>query len=121
MNIEKITDWTHKDVRIIDIRKNSKMYILLLDVEGVDTPVTVQSGIFDEQLVSYFMCDTQKISRDDILSVRWNMVLSKGYYIKIDKSAEATATKHFSSNSDKWFVSYLKVSGELGTFDTIYR
>lgn len=121
-NTLNLTDWTHKNVKIKDVRKNSKMYILQLEVGGVSEviTVTVQTDIFEEQLVSYYLCDASKLRREDILAVEWNMVLSKGYYIKIAKKG-LEDKKVFTGHEDKWFVSYLKVTGGLGTFDTIYK
>ena len=121
--IQDINDWTHKSVKIKDIRKNDKMYILLLEVDGkekIDTPVTVHSTIFNEQLTSYFMCGVDNLRREDIIGVTWNMVLTKGYFIKI-KDRNLIEVKQENTNPDKWYVSYLKVSGELSTFDTICR
>lgn len=119
MSVEKITDWTHKGVKILDIRKSNRMYILQLDVEhnkSLISPVTVEISILDNQLKPYYF-DQDKFTRNDILSVEWNMVLTKGYYVKVDSNGECIKTH--TSMPQKWYVSYLKVGGALSNFDNI--
>jgi len=131
-------DWTHKSIRITDIRKFNKLYLIKindpnalefkrnLDPNDLDksiekTPSSalfVKDIIFEERLKSYFLKDVSQISRADILSVFWNMYLTKGYYIKINERGEV---EQFNHDPEKWYVSYLEIDGDLGTFSSVYK
>ena len=67
-------DWTHKDVKITDIRKLSEFYIFtidgiseavlsqntkgrLIDVQTSKMALLVKSNIFEERLKTYFLKD----------------------------------------------------------------
>lgn len=118
--LENVSDWTHKNVRVKDIRKNDSMYILCLDIPNLDNPiVTILSNIFEEQLKTYFITSLENITRADILNLQWNMVLTQGYFIKLNKDGFVAKKEYKIPN--KWYVSFLKVRGELSTFDNIYK
>lgn len=117
-------NWTHIDVTIKDIRKLNKLYVLYTDISvsqmatGLPNigPVFVKDTIFEERLKSYFLKD--KISRDEILSVKWNFYVTKGYFIKINEIGDIEKFPH---DENKWYVSYLEIAGELGNFYSIYK
>jgi len=116
----KASDWTHKNVDILDIRKLKELYVLRVNDpmgEVIDTPLFVNNNIFEERLKSYFLRDMSKIDRRDILSVKWNMYITKGYYIKILENGEV---EKFHNDLKKWYVSYLEIVGLLGSFHSIY-
>lgn len=116
-------DWTHKNVILKDIRKISNAYILTIQAsadnesELLTQPLFVKDIIFNRILKSYFLKDVYKISREEILGVKWNLYLSKGFYIKI---SEKGITK-FEHDPNKWYVSFLEIAGTLGEFSSIYR
>jgi hypothetical protein len=122
-------DWTHKDVRISDIRKLSEFYIFTIESKKssdgcpaeseliIDTPLMVKDKIFEERLKPYFLKDAFRVSREEILSVYWNMYITRGYYVKIVKGH---ATK-FDMDPDKYYVSYLEIAGPLGSFCSICK
>ena len=68
-------DWTHKDVKITDIRKLSEFYIFTID--GISGALLVKSNIFEERLKTYFLKDANRVSREEILNARWNMFITK--------------------------------------------
>jgi hypothetical protein len=143
-------DWTHVGVKITDIRKLSKLYVLYTDisVEQIDNirasklgelpheisknstlntlygsefigPLFVSSKIFEDRLTPYFLKDVHRITREDILGVTWNMYITKGYFIKIDKDG---SIKEFPQlDKEKYYVSYLEIAGDLGTFHSVYH
>lgn len=115
-------DWTHFKVKIIDIRKLSKLYVIKINDpvlgERFSPPLFVKDVIFEERLKSYFLKDISQISREEILGVNWNMYITKGYYIKINERGEAD---RFSHDLEKWYVSYLEIDGPLGTFSSVCR
>lgn len=113
----RLADWTHKDVKLLDIRMFNKLYVLMIQDDVIKTPLFINSSIFEERLNSYFM--KTRYSRNDVLELTWNMHITKGYFIKIDQSGRIE--KFVQDNKDKWFVSYLEISGELGAFDSIYK
>lgn len=121
-------DWTHKEVRILDIRKLSEYYIFIIAQEdspikvnvigeGYYTPLLVKDKIFDERLKTYFLKDAHRVTRDEILDVKWNLFITQGYYIKIIKGE----IQKFPMDKDKCYVSYLEIAGSLGTFSSVYK
>lgn len=128
--LRDVKDWTHTNVRITDIRKLSEFYIFtigendnLLGVEEashgthIDAPLMVKDKIFEERLKPYFLKDAFRVSRDEILGVRWNMYITKGYYIKVSRGD----IQKYDMDPDKHYVSYLEIAGPLGTFNSICK
>lgn len=115
-------DWTHAGIQIKDVRKLSKLYVIkihnVISVDQIESPLFVKDTIFEERLKSYFLRDMSKISREDILDVRWNMYITKGYYIKVNEKGDVEKFPH---DPEKWYVSYLEIDGPLGTFCSVYR
>ena len=122
-------DWTHKNVSLLDIRKLNKLYVIKLEnqnilpsediqFEPITSSLFVNERIFEERLTSYFLKDISRISRDEIMNVRWNMYITKGYYIKLNESGEII--KH-NQDENKYYVSYLEIDGALGSFCSICR
>lgn len=109
-------DWTHKKVKITDIRKLNKLYVLT--IQGLSQPLFIKFNIFDARIKSYFLKDAYKVTRDEILSVEWNLYLTRGHYVKIDE--KGTLNK-FEQDKNKWYVSFLEIDGELSSFSSIYR
>lgn len=115
----KIIDWTHKDLNIIDIRKVNKLYVIVIDaIELPSTPLFVSDKIFEERLKSYFLKDGNKVTREEIMNVKWNMFITQNYYVKIDNQGNLTKFEH---GENKWYVSYLEICGPLGEFASIYK
>ena len=115
-------DWTHTLIQIKDIRKLNKLYVIKIhDVyanEQIESALFVKDVIFEERLKSYFLKDVSKITREEILSAKWNMYITKGHYIKI---SEKGMVEKFERDPEKWYVSYLEIDGPLGTFESIYH
>lgn len=110
MNIE----WTHKKVTITDVRKVKKFYVLTVDARGVEGPLFVDHSIFDSRLKSYYLRnpeDGSAFNRDDVTKVKWNMVITKGHFIKF-KNKEVEEIKR---DEDKFYISFLEIDGPLGT------
>jgi hypothetical protein len=115
MNIE----WTHKEVQIKDIRKVRKFYVISIDDKKITSPLFVQHDIFEGRLNSYYLrgsgsisskYDAGNITREEVLSVKWNMVINKGHFIKIVDGNEEPVYK----DEDKFYISFLEISGPLG-------
>jgi len=111
-------DWTHKEISITDIRKINNLYILSVDDKKVSPPLLVNEKIFNERLKLYFLKDAHRVPREEILSVKWNMYITKGYYIKIYAEDDV---KQFPMEENKFYVSYLEISGPLATFQSVYK
>lgn len=111
-------DWTHKEVSFTDIRKINNLYILSIDEKKIDSPLFVNEKIFNERLKLFFLKDPHRISREDILNVKWNLYITKGYYIKIHGEDDI---KKFPMDENKFYVSYLEISGPLATFQSVYK
>ena len=111
-------DWTHKEVSITDIRKINNLYILSIDDKKVNPPLLVNEKIFNERLKLYFLKDAHRVPREEILGVKWNMHITKGHYIKIYGEDDV---KEFPMDENKFYVSYLEISGPLATFQSVYK
>jgi len=116
--MEKIKDWTHKEVAITDIRKISSLYIISIDDKKITPPLLVSDKIFNERLKLYFLKDPFKVTREEILKVKWNMYITRGYYIKVYAENEI---KQFPMEENKFYVSYLEISGPLATFQSVFK
>ena len=130
--METVKEWTHHNVRITDIRKTSEFYIFTISVkddlgtigldsgakgEEISAPLMVKDKIFEERLKPYFLKEIHRISREEILSVRWNMYITQGYYIKISHGS----IRKYDMDPDKTYVSYLEIAGPLGTFQSVCK
>jgi len=115
-NFEK--DWTHKKVTITDIRKLYQLFIFTIDIVTIEGPLFVNEQIFYNVLKSYYMTLKEDFTRSQILDVKWNMYITKGYYIKITKDGYVDK---IDGDPNKNYVSYLEVDGYLGTFHSIYK
>jgi hypothetical protein len=121
----EVKDWTHKSVRMTDIRRLSEFYIFTIEsnlkgeVFNSDElhPLMVKDKIFEERLKPFFLKDSNRVTREEILSVRWNMYITKGYYVKISRG-EIT---RFPMDPEKHYVSYLEIAGPLGSFESILK
>jgi hypothetical protein len=111
-------DWTHKDVTITDIRKISNLYILAIDDSNIKPPLLVNEKIFNERLKLYFLKEPHKIDRNEILSVKWNMYITQNYYIKVNENEEIIK---YEQKDNKWYISYLEISGVLSDFSSVYN
>lgn len=115
--MEKLQDWTHKDVLITDVRKINNLYIIAIDDKKVTPPLLVNEKIFNERLKLYFLKDSHRVSREEILSVKWNMFITKGYYVKVVNNE----VQEFQMEPDKFYVSYLEIAGPLATFQSVCK
>lgn len=118
-------DWTHKAIKISDIRRLKDLYVISVNNKGlkgieVDTPLFVNRDIFEKRLESYFLQPASKITRDQVLSVDWNMYITKGYYIKFNSEGRIN---EYSENTDpdKYYVSFLEINGDLAEFKSVYK
>jgi hypothetical protein len=114
---EEVKDWTHEGVTITDIRKVNEFHIFMIETKDGEEigPLSVKSNIFEDRLKPYFLKDTHRISREEILGVKWNMYIKKGYYIKLHRGK---AYPH-EVDPNKHYVSYLEIAGPLGGFQSI--
>lgn len=115
--MDTIKDWTNKEVKITDIRKLSEFYIFTIDTGEVG-PLLVKSNIFEERLKTYFLKESHRVVREEILGVRWNMYITKGHYIKIQPTG---TIQTFEMDPNKYYISYLEISGPLGTIASVYK
>lgn len=109
-------DWTHFKVKITDIRLFNKLYIIYTDIEEVSAPLFINKTIFEDRLNNFFIGKEYK--REDILALEWNMYVTKDFYVKVD--GEGNLNK-IAGNTNKWYVSYLDVEGDLGEFSFVYK
>jgi hypothetical protein len=107
-----INDYTHKNKSILDIRlktgkKNDKFFSILID--GINSTLHVSYDIFNERIKSFFLGKSvEEISREDILKLKWNFIITQGYFYKITDRA---FMKQTSQNESKYFVSILEIVG----------
>ena len=110
--MESIIEWTHRGIQLTDIRKVKKFYILSVSDKKVRSPLFVDHNIFDTRLKSYFLADDlRKINRSDVLALKWNMVITQGYFLKYDASGRL---QEIYKDPDKFYISFLEIDGPLG-------
>jgi len=113
-------DWTHILVQTSDIRLLNKLYALYIHIDGKNTQgftVFVNKDIFEDRLNSYFL--GKSYDRNDVLNLEWNMFLTRGYFVKIGEDGHID--KYDQEDKNKYFISFLEVSGNLGTFSSVYK
>lgn len=111
-------EWTHPNVKITDIRKVRKFYIISIDDKKVISPLFVDHSIFEGRVNSYYLRgynDSQQkcasdMTREEVTDVKWNMVINKGFYIKLTDGKSEEIHK----DPDKYYISFLEIAGPLG-------
>jgi len=111
-------DWTHKDVTITDVRKISNLYIISIDDKKITPPLLINEKIFNERLKLYFLKEPHRVTREEILGIKWNMYITKGFYVKI---VSETEIKEFDMDENKFYVSYLEIAGPLASFQSVSK
>lgn len=106
-----MTDWTHKEITIKDIRKLKELYSILIDEN--DISFLVNETIFDERVNSYFLF--KPYTREQLLKLKWNMHITKGYFVKLYNGELIKKMQ----DSEKYYCSFLEISGDLATFNNI--
>jgi hypothetical protein len=106
----RITDYTHKRKRILDIRlkkgKSDEKFFAII-VEGINSTLYVNYDIFNDRIKSFFLGkNVEEINRYDLLNLEWNFIITQGYFYKITDKA---FIKQISNNKNKWFVSVLEI------------
>lgn len=102
-------DWTHIERKITDIRKVKQFYII--SVEHFETPLFVDHTIFEARIKSYYLRDTNSFTRQEVLDVKWNLVINLGFYHKLDREGQI---EKIEKKSDKFYLSFLEINGVLG-------
>lgn len=110
-------DWTHKNIKFSDIRKNNHLYILSIVIDSNIKVVTIKNDILIERLENYYLKPITEISRKEILDLEWNLYLTKGYYVKVHNDM----VEKFYQDPNKYYVSFLDISGVLGKFNVITK
>lgn len=108
-------DWTHRKIKITDIRKVKNFYVISVVDKKITSPLFVEHKIFEGRLKSYYLKnnhDTYQFNRNEVLDVDWNMVINKGYFIKIDSNDHV---EKIYKDKDKFYISFLEIDGPLGT------
>jgi hypothetical protein len=110
--MKNITDYTHKNVKIKDIRlktgKNNDKFFSIL-VEGIDNTLHISYDIFNERIKSFFLGKRiDEIDRSLLLTLNWNFIITQGYFYKVTDKA---FIKQESPNKNKFFVSILDIVG----------
>ena len=110
-------EWNVHNVQITDIRLLHKLYALNLFIGGEDVPVFINRNILEDRLDGYFLGGNY--TRDEVLLLRWNLYMTKGYFIKIDSSGKIE--RFDQEDKSRYYVSFLEVGGPLGTFASVYK
>jgi len=108
--------WTHKSVTIQDIRLFNKLYVIYTNAMRIESPLFINKNIFEDRLNSYFL--GKVCTREEILSLKWNMYITQDYYVKVDGAGNINKIP---GTKDKWYVSYLDIEGPLGEFSFVYK
>lgn len=111
-------NWTNKEVKFRDIRLQKDFYIITLlnesyscdEISDVDKDklinIKVNSNILNTRLNEYFFNEPEKIKRDIILGLKWNLVLTQGFFYKVSNSEYLQVNK----DPEEWYISFLEVA-----------
>jgi len=117
--METINNYTHTDVRIKDIRlkkgKNNKddFFAIQISSPGINV-VFVNYNIFNDRVKSFFLGkDVNEVPRNELLSLRWNFIITSGYYLKI---VAKNQFEKLPGTPEKQYVSVLDVAGPISEF-----
>jgi hypothetical protein len=104
--------WSHNKVLINDIRKVKNFYILSID--EVENSIFVEKTIFESRVNSYYLRDNSaSISRNEVLNMKWNMLITKGFFYKVERD---TKPEQIWRDADKYYISFLEIDGPLGMY-----
>lgn len=107
-------DWTHRKLGISDVRKVKNFYVISVNDRKITSPIFVDHNIFEGRLKSYFLKNNMNdVSREDVLNLKWNMVINKGFFVKYTQYGE---TEEIHKDPNKFYISFLEVDGPLGTY-----
>lgn len=116
--METITDYTDKNITITDIRlkkgrkKGDDFFAITLS--NIEDVVFVNYNIFNDRIRAFFLGkDVKQVSREEILNLKWNFIITEGYYLKI---AEKDQFERVEGMKGKKYVSVLEIAGPIGEF-----
>ena len=113
-----ITNYTHSNVYISDIRlkkgrKNNDDFFAI-KIQDVDDILFVNYNIFNDRIKAFFLGKSvDQIKRQHLLDLKWNFIITDGYYLKI---IEKDYFDKIPGVSGKKYVSVLEISGPIGDF-----
>jgi len=111
-------DWTHKNVKMTDIRKPGDLYLFTINhLDVKDVPLKVSENVFEKRLSPYFLKSWAEVTRGELLGVEWNMYITQGFYIKLS----GTEIIEHPKDDDGWYVSFLEIAGPLGSFQSVLK
>jgi hypothetical protein len=116
-------DFTHKGLTIQDIKKIKKNDFYKIKFKELDEILSVSAISLEYRLCGYFMKDSINfISRDEILSCKYNINVTTGHYLRIEDGK----LKHFTSrHSKKPYINFISIDSEIdnieGPFFTKYE
>ena len=108
-------EWTNKNVIFRDIRLiDNFYYITLLNESNSETlydssqliTVKFNSTVLNNVLSSYYLVKKDFFARDEILTLKWNLVLTKGFYYKNINDSYVEMKKE----PDQWYISYININ-----------
>jgi len=107
-------EWTHKKLLINDIRKVKNFYIISLSDKKITSPIFVDDRIFERRLKSYYLKNNiDDIKREDILNIKWNMIINKGFFEKYNQNNDI---EKIYKDPNKFYISFLEIDGPLGMY-----
>ena len=116
-------DFTHRGLTIQDIKKIKKNDFYKIKFKELDEVLSVSAISLEFRLCGHFMKDSINfISRNEILSCKYNINLTIGYYIRIEDGK----LKHFPSRHiKKPYINFIGIDSEIdnieGPFFTKYE
>lgn len=118
--MNKLTSYTHTDVKITDIRlkkgqgAKEKDQFFAVTVEGIQEVLYINYNIFNDRIKAFFLGKSvNEIDRESILNLKWNFIITEGHYLKI---VDKTNFERINGVDGKMYVSVLEISGPIGTF-----
>ena len=109
-------DFTHRGLTIQDIKKikNEKADFYKIKFAELDTIVSVSGGLLDMRLCSHFLKESINfISRNDILSCRYNVNISEGMYYRLE-GGSLIQYQGFGKNK---YVNFIDIQSEINEIE----
>jgi hypothetical protein len=110
-------DFTHKGLTIQDIKKIKTNDFYKIKFKELDEVLSVSANSLEPRLCAHFMKDSINfISRNDILSSKYNIHLTKGYYVRVEGNKITT----YPSKINRSYINFINIDNEIDKIEGPY-
>jgi hypothetical protein len=110
-------DFTHKGLTIQDIKKIKTNDFYKIKFKELDEVLSVSAISLEPRLCAHFMKESINfISRNDVLSCKYDIHLTKGYYLRIEDGK----IKTFPSRNNRSYINFINIDNEIDRIEGPY-